>query len=31
VSESEVYILGVLHQRQDVARWRDRDADRDAP
>jgi hypothetical protein len=31
VSESDVFILGVLHQRQDVARWRDRDADHNAP
>jgi plasmid stabilization system protein ParE len=26
-SESDVFILGILHQRQDVARWRDRDVD----
>lgn len=31
VSESEIFILGVLHQRQDVERWRNRDAARDAP
>jgi len=31
VSESDVFMLGVLHQRQDVERWRDRDADRAAP
>lgn len=31
VSGSEIFILGVLHQRQDVERWRNRDAARDAP
>jgi toxin ParE1/3/4 len=29
-SESEVFILGILHQRQDVARWRDDDTADDA-
>lgn len=31
VDESEVFILGVLHQRQDVQRWRDRHTEHDAP
>lgn len=31
VGESDVFVLGILHQRQDVQRWRDRHADRDAP
>lgn len=31
VGESEVYVLGILHERQDVQRWRDRDVDHDAP
>lgn len=30
VDEADVFILGVLHQRQDLQRWRHRKADRDA-
>ena len=29
VGDTDVVILGVLHQRQDLQRWRPRDGDRD--